>query len=378
MSLWLIQEDVGRSIAEARALLSAGTASEAMAFEARSEPRKMTIRGTTAQIDITGALTKSPDFWSMLFGGGNTTYADIQASLAAAANDASVKDVVLAIDSPGGTVDGLFETLDAVRAFREDSGKKLSVRASRAASAAYAIAAMAGPIEAVSPSAEFGSIGVAYDFYKSASIGSITNTDSPHKRPDLNTEAGQAVVRAHLDEIHSLFVASIASGRGVSVEDVSNDFGQGSVFVAAEAKRRGMIDRAPGAVLRAVPGARAEDPNRGQTTMDLMTLKAQHPEVYAAAVQAGVTQERERACAHLRLGEASGAMGIAVTAIREGSDLGISLQAEYMAAGLNKRDMDNRAADDASAADAVSDTPAGGVVLDMQDRIAARLYGGAV
>lgn len=112
--------------------------------------------------------------------------------------------------------------------------------------------------------------------------------------------------------------------------------------------------------------------------MDLMTLKAQHPEVYAAAVQAGVTQERERACAHLRLGEASGAMGIAVTAIREGSDLGISLQAEYMAAGLNKRDMGNRAADDASAADAVSDTPAGGVVLDMQDRIAARLYGGAV
>ena len=109
--------------------------------------------------------------------------------------------------------------------------------------------------------------------------------------------------------------------------------------------------------------------------MDITTLMAQHPEVYAAAVQAGVKQERERACAHLKLGEASGAMGIAVTAIKDGSDLNITLQAEYMAAGLNKRDMGNRQGDDAAASAALETTPSGGVVLDMQDRIAARLRG---
>lgn len=375
MTLWLIQPEVGQRIAEARALLSAGAAFEVMAFEKRAESRALKVAGTTAQIDITGALTKAPDFWAMLFGSGNTTYGDIQAALAAAASDASVKDVVLMIDSPGGTVDGLFETLSAVRDFRDTSGKKLSVRASRAASAAYAIAAMAGPIEAVSPSAEFGSIGVAYDYYKDPDIGSITNTGSPNKRPDLNTDEGRAVVRAHLDELHTLFITSIASGRGVDVEAVSADFGQGAVFVAAEAKRRKMIDRAPGAVLRAVPGARAADNQQGQITMDITTLMAQHPEVYAAAVQAGVKQERERACAHLKLGEASGAMGIAVTAIKDGSDLNITLQAEYMAAGLNKRDMGNRQGDDAAASAALENTPSGGVVLDMQDRIAARLRG---
>lgn len=382
MTLWLIQDDVGQAIADARALLSAGAVSDVMAFEAEAardtgEARALRVHGTTAQISVTGALTKKPDFWSMLFGGGNTTYADIQAALAAAATDSSVKDVVLNIDSPGGTVDGLFETLDAIRAFRDESGKRLSVRASRAASAAYAIAAMAGPIEAVSPSSEFGSIGVVMDFYKNANVGSITNTDSPNKRPDLNTDAGRAVVREHLDAIHELFVSSVASGRGVSVDAVSSDFGQGAVYVAAEAKRRKMIDRAPGAVLRAVPGPRAET-HQQENKMDLKELMAQHPGVYSAAVQAGVDQERERVMAHLKLGQASGAMSVALDAIKDGSALTLSLQADYMAAGLNRRDQSLRNADDATADAALTGANASDKSLDMQDRIAARLYVGAV
>lgn len=381
MSLWLIQDEVGRSIAEARSLLGAGATAEASAYEAAArdprELRALRLHGTTAQIEVNGALTKRPDFFALVFGGGNTTYADIQAALAAAATDASVKDVVLHVDSPGGTVDGLFETLEAVRSFRDESGKKLSVRASRAASAAYAIAAMAGPIEATSPSAEFGSIGVAYDYYKTASVGSITNTDSPNKRPDLNTEEGRAVVRAHLDELHTLFVGSIASGRGLDAEAVLRDFGQGAVFVAAEAKRRKMIDRAPGAVLRAVPGARATD-HQQENNMDIKTLMASHPDVYAAVVQAGVEQERERVCAHLTLAEAAGAMDVALTAIKDGSALTVGLQAKYMAAGLNRRDASLRGADDNTVTEALGGANKAGTQLDMQDRIAARLLGETV
>ena len=64
---------------------------------------------------------------------------------------------MLSIDSPGGTVAGLFETLAALDA----TGKSIRVRSSAAHSAAYAIAAVAGPIEAVTPVSMFGSIGVA-------------------------------------------------------------------------------------------------------------------------------------------------------------------------------------------------------------------------
>ena len=383
MSAWLIQDEVGQAIADARTALGATSAAEARAYEAEvaaREPRKLRAIGSTAHINVEGTLTQRPDFFASLFGDANTTYAEIQSALAAAAADPAVKDVVLNIDSPGGSVDGLFETLEAVRAFRDGSGKGLSVRASKAASAAYAIAAMAGSIEATSPSAVFGSIGVAMDYRERPNTGSITNTGSPNKRPDLSTEEGRAVVREHLDAINELFVSAIASGRAVDASVVSEGFGQGAVYLAAEAKRRNMIDRAPGAVLRAVQGPRTETHKENQT-MDLNTLKAEHPGVFSAVLALGHEQgeaaERERVCAHLRLGEASGAMTVAHGAIKDGAALSLTLQSEYMAAGLNRRDQSNRTADDSAAAAALGDTAPAATQLDMQDRIAARLYGGA-
>ena len=58
-------------------------------------------------------------------------------------------------------MEGLFETLAAIEAF----GKPMSVRASKAASAAYAIAAAGGSITAVSPASSFGSIGVVMSLF---------------------------------------------------------------------------------------------------------------------------------------------------------------------------------------------------------------------
>src|SRR5688572_10535595 len=77
-------------------------------------PRNLTVAGSTAQIAIEGVLTKKPDFFALFFGGGNTTYSTIRQALATAEMDPTIKDVVLHIDSPGGSVDGLFETLDAI------------------------------------------------------------------------------------------------------------------------------------------------------------------------------------------------------------------------------------------------------------------------
>ncbi len=88
--------------------------------------------------------------------------------------------------------------------------------------------------------------------------------------------------------------------------------------------------------------------------MDLETLKTTHPDVYQAAVQDGVGQERDRVSAHIKLGEASGATDVALKAIIDGEQLTASLQADYMAAGMKRNDRDDRAADDdevAAAAD---------------------------
>lgn len=380
MTTWLIRDEVGRGIAEARSVLGPNSARDVAAWEAtvaaREPLRLMKIAGATAQIDVSGVLTAKPDFWAEFFGEANTAYPDISAALAAANADPSVKEIVLNVSSPGGTVDGLFETLGAIRNVRE-GGKKMRVVASQACSAAYAIAAMAGPIEAATAASEFGSVGVVVDYIRDSPFGSVTNTDSPNKRPNLDTEEGRAVLRERLDAHYGLFVETVASGRGMTVEQVTEGFGHGAVFIAADAKKRNMIDRAPGAVLRAVPGARATAAdNQEKPNMDMKTLMAEHPELYAAAVQAGVEQERERVCAHLTLAEASGAMNVGLTAIKDGSNLSVKLQAEYMAAGMNRRDAGNRGTDDGAAANALNGTSQrDSASMDMQDRVAARLFG---
>ena len=116
----------------------------------------MAVADGTATIEIHGVLTKKPNFMAFLFGGGNATYADIQSSIAKVEADPTVTAVRFDIDSPGGEIDGLFETIAAIEAME----KPRSVVSSMAASAAYAIAASVGNIRAKSPASMFGSIGV--------------------------------------------------------------------------------------------------------------------------------------------------------------------------------------------------------------------------
>src|SRR4051812_12268701 len=78
-----------------------------------TRPRNMRVEGHTAIISIEGTLTETPDCASMMFGGGNTTYASIRQALAAADADPEVVDILQDVNSPGGTVEGLFETLAA-------------------------------------------------------------------------------------------------------------------------------------------------------------------------------------------------------------------------------------------------------------------------
>jgi ClpP class serine protease len=259
--MWLMEKRLAEQIERARTNGYQPTADErarfnAFVIEARSAegPRNLRIAGDVAEIRIEGVLTPKFDFLAWLFGGGNTTYADIQAALAMARTDDSIKRVVFYVDSPGGQVHGLFDTLAAIEAFP----KPMVSRCAYACSAAYAIPAMAGKIEAVNPAVTVGSVGVVASYWVEEGIIDITSTEAPDKRPDPTTEEGQAVIRKHLDAIHELFVDAIARGRSfatgktITVDTVNQDFGRGAVVLAKEAKRRGMID----AVLNAKPVAR--------------------------------------------------------------------------------------------------------------------------
>lgn len=76
--------------------------------------------------------------------------------------------------------------------------------------------------------------------------------------------------------------------------------------------------------------------------MTLEELRAQHPEAYASAVQAGVTQERDRVCAHITMAEGAGSLELGVAAIRAGDMMTETRRAEYMAAAMNRADRSTR------------------------------------
>lgn len=390
---WLLAPE---KITELQAAYAAGFDREAVsAFIERERaaeidaerPRNMTVAGDNAQINVVGVLTPDFDLFAYLFGGGNTTYAQIQSAFAAAATDPNVRRVTLFVNSPGGTVDGLFETLAVIEAFP----KPIAVRASEAASAAYAIAATAGPITATTPAASFGSVGVVASFFVDEGLVDITSTQAPNKRPDVSTPEGQAVVREYLDALHGIFVDAIARGRTkfsgsrVNVSTVNSDFGRGSMFIAADAQARGMIDKipptrkaradneiepaaeapAPEAVeIETSPEHTAEGDNptatsgQEKTVMDLKELKAQHPDLYAAVLEEGVQVERDRVCSHLTMGEKCGALDIAVKAVRSGEGLTMTLQAEYLTANVSKVEKQAKQDDSDAAADALDNAKA--------------------
>lgn len=251
MLYWLMSHEalqlrVVRAIREARTPLAPRPPRAAAQGEG-GLPAPLKIEGRTATITVTGVLTPTPDMMAEYYGEPNTTYSDLQDSLRASLADRNVREIVWSIDSPGGSVDGLFGLLDAIENAREAGAKPMRVEAVNAHSAAYGIAAAVGkPIIATSRMASFGSVGVATSgFIQGGICGTVvdlTNTDAPEKRPDLSKPEGKAVVVSYLDQLAEEFMGSIARGRGVSVDAVRAGYGRGSSMLAGAALNAGLID----------------------------------------------------------------------------------------------------------------------------------------
>lgn len=93
------------------------------------------------------------------------------------------------------------------------------------------------------------------------------------------------------------------------------------------------------------PPAPPRPPGRAQEkkNMNIEELRAQHPElhqaVFDAGRDAGVEQERKRVRAHLKLAASTGAVEVAHKAIESGASVtDEEVHADYLAAGLNRRD----------------------------------------
>jgi signal peptide peptidase SppA len=207
----------------------------------------ITVAGPLAVIPIRGIIEKRGSFFSMLFGGTSTLL--VEEALNAALADEDVKAILLQIDSPGGSVDGLSDLGDALYAAR---GQKRIVAQidGMGASAAYYIAAQADEVYA-GRTDMVGSIGTVWAWYdyselfQKQGVRPVILTTGEHKAvgyPGTEiTEAQQAELQKITDFYGADFVAAVARGRGMTKPAVKK-IADGRVFVAPEAKELGLID----------------------------------------------------------------------------------------------------------------------------------------
>lgn len=208
-----------------------------------------TIYAGTALIPITGIIGKGISPMMHLFGGTSSVITAQQ--IASALGDSSVKQILLYIDSPGGTVDGTQALAEKVLAAR---GKKpiIALADGMMCSAAYWIGSSADKVFAASGTTQVGSIGVVASHLdisgREAQIGIKTTEISAgkFKRIASNYEPlsadGRSNIQATVDYLYSLFVGHVAKARRVSENTVLNQMADGRVFIGKQAQSAGLID----------------------------------------------------------------------------------------------------------------------------------------
>ena len=181
---------------------------------------------------------------------GGTDSRDARRALRAVSQDNDVKSVLLYIDSPGGTVAGTSELAADVAELAKDKPVRAYIE-DLGASAAYWVASQANTITANS-AAMVGSIGtmlvvedsskaaenagVAVHVISSGKLKGVGVDGAPVTEEQLNYLEGQ------IYGLNKLFTSAVASGRGISVGDVSARWGDGRVMLADEAYSTGLVD----------------------------------------------------------------------------------------------------------------------------------------
>lgn len=274
-----------------------------------------TVQDGVAIIDVEGILGKGMNLFMWFSGGTSTEF--LSKDLADALEDPSVHSIILRVDSPGGDVDGTQLFADAVAA----AGEKKPVVAwvtGLGASAAYWIASQTSKIILADETTWVGSIGVVaghVDRSKMDEQRGVKRTEitaGKYKRIASDTaplsQEGRQTIQDQVDAIYAVFLQNVASGRGMTADQVHEDMADGRLFMGQKAIDVGLADSI--ATLDEViaqlnsddtdklqnPGAQAPTiHSTGESTMFTQEqLDAAKAEALAQGKTEGATAERER------------------------------------------------------------------------------------
>jgi signal peptide peptidase SppA len=227
-----------------------GIDTDKLAREARRQTATSVSGGGIAVLPLYGVITQRGNMIEDVSGPGSVSTQKFAAALRQALADESVSQILIDIDSPGGSVYGVAELADEIVAARAQK-PIIAIANSLAASAAYWIGCSASEFY-VTPGGEVGSIGVwqaHFDYSQALASEGVTPTlisagtykveGNPYA--PLEPEA-QAFMQSRVDDYFLAFSKAVAKGRGVPIAQVRNGMGQGRVLGADAALEQNMVD----------------------------------------------------------------------------------------------------------------------------------------
>jgi signal peptide peptidase SppA len=207
--------------------------------------------GAVAVLPLYGLISHRANLMADISGPGGTSVERFASDFRAAVDDPRVSAIVIDVDSPGGTVDGVPELADLIMSAR-DKKPVTAIANAQMASAAYWLGAAAKEL-VVTPSGMVGSIGVFLvrpDVSKAMEMEGVKYTlvnygeykTEGHPSQPM-TEAELGALQSMVDDYGEMFVRAVAKGRGVTIDTVKTSFGKGRMRTAKDAVAKGMADR---------------------------------------------------------------------------------------------------------------------------------------
>lgn len=222
-----------------------------VALHGRQEPGgdALYVQDGVAVIDVVGHLSKHPSIWRV-FGCSNApTLSELAQLVREAAADPQVDSILLNVDSPGGTLFGTIEVADAVWDARQQKTVVATVT-DQGCSGAYYIASQASEV-VTNRVGEVGCLGifsVRVDASRAAeaegirfhviSTGDFKGAGYPYSAA---TEEELAYLQSVIDAHHENFLALVARGRGMSVDQV-RELSDGRIHVGEASVGLGLAD----------------------------------------------------------------------------------------------------------------------------------------
>lgn len=221
--------------------------------EARDNKRTAGARaggGGIAVIQLYGVVTQRGNAADDVSGSGGCSTQQFTQAFRQAMADPTVGQILIDIDSPGGSVYGVQELAAEIMNARATK-PVVAIANSLAASAAYWVGCAASELY-VTPGGEVGSIGVwqAHQDYSKAmedagvkttliSAGKYKVEGNPYVPLD---DDAQAFLQSRVNDYYGAFTKAVAKGRGVSIGAVRDGMGQGRVLGAEAALGEKMVD----------------------------------------------------------------------------------------------------------------------------------------